>query len=151
MLTRSSQIAINLILCWCVSGEREPFVDAELPFSPGGSRSCALDSYLIPGTIRPHDSDGNSRRRRSGPGWDGRSARGTVWGRRWLSRNPPVGVLLWHGSANGAGHRPNNGGAQCSVGIYALSATLRRRSANGRYHRRVGFDCDLYDSAFGDR
>jgi len=32
------------------------------------------------------------------------------------------------------------GGAQCRVGIFALSATLRRRSAHGRDHRRVGFD-----------
>src|ERR1700752_2001709 len=99
-----------------------------MPFSPGGSRSCALDSYVIPGTIRPNDSDGNSRRRRSGPGWDSRSARGTVWGRRWLPRDPSVGIFLWHGSANRAGHGPDNGGAQCRVGIFALSATLRHGS-----------------------
>ena len=111
-----------------------------MPFPPGGSPSCTLDLSVFPGTIRPHDSDSNSRRRRSGPRWDCRSTWRAVWGRRWLSRDPPVGVFLRHGSANRAGHRPDNGGTECRVGIFALSATLRRRSAHGRDHRRVGFD-----------
>jgi len=40
---------------------------------------------------------------------------------------------------------------KCSVGIFALSATLRRRCAHGGDHRRIGFDCDLSDSPFGNR
>jgi hypothetical protein len=63
---------------------------------------------------------------------------------------PPVGVFLWHGSANRAGHRPDNGGTECRVGIFALSATLRRRSAHGGHHPRVGFDCNLSGGPFGD-
>src|SRR6516164_9281576 len=117
-----------------------------MPSSPGGSRSCTLDSSVFPGILRPHDRDRNSRRRRSGSRWDGRSAWRAVWGRRWLSRDPAAGVFLWHGSANGAGHRLDNGGAQCRVGIFALSATLWHRSAHGRDHRRVGSDCDLSDA-----
>jgi hypothetical protein len=37
-----------------------------------------------------------------------------------------------------------------SCGHFALSATLWRRSAHGSDHCRVGFDCDLSDSPFGD-
>src|ERR1700731_3787659 len=37
------------------------------------------------------------------------------------------------------------------LGIFAISATLRRRSAHGRDYRRVGFDCGLSDSPFGHR
>jgi len=121
-----------------------------MPFPPGGSPSCTLDLSVFPGTIRPHDSDSNSRRRRSGPRWDCRSTWRAVWGRRWLSRDPPVGVFLRHGSANRAGHRPDNGGTECRVDIFALSATLRRRSAHGGDHRRVGFGCNLSGGPFGD-
>ena len=49
-----------------------------MPSSPGGSRSCNLDSSPFSGIMRQHDRDGNSRRRRSGPRRDGWSARGTV-------------------------------------------------------------------------
>src|SRR5438874_10075311 len=103
-----------------------------------------------PAVSSDDDRNRNSRRRSSGPRWVGRAARWTVRGWRWISRDPAAWVLLWHGSANSAGYRPGDGGAQCPLGIFAISATLRRRSAHGRGHRRVGFDCDLPDSPFRD-
>src|SRR5277367_6955537 len=115
----------------------------------------AISNGLSPAGDGPAvpDDDGNrnSRRRSGGPRWDGRAARWAVRGWRWISRDPAAWVLLWHGSANGAGHRPDNGSAQCHLGIFAISATLRRRSAHGRDYRRVGFDCGLSDSPFHDR
>jgi Sulfite exporter TauE/SafE len=60
-----------------------------MPSSPRGSRSCTLDPSVFPGTIRPHDCNGYSHRRRSGPRWDGRA----VWSWRRLSCVPLLGFF----------------------------------------------------------
>src|ERR1700751_3979160 len=108
----------------------------------------SISHWRWPGSLPDDDRNRNSPRRSSGPRWHGGSARWAIRGWRWISRAPAAWVLLWHGSANGAGHRPDNGSAQCPLGIFAISATLRRRSAHGCGHRRVGFDCGLSDSPF---
>ena len=65
---------------------------------------------------------------------------GLFRGRRWLSCDLLLGFFYGMDQQTAQGTVLIMGGAQCRVGIFALSATLRRRSAHGRDHRRVGFD-----------
>jgi hypothetical protein len=64
---------------------------------------------------------------------------------------PLLGFFYGMDQQTRAGYRPDNGGAERPLSIFAISATLRHRSADGGDHRRVSLDCNLSDSAFGDR
>ena len=64
---------------------------------------------------------------------------GLFRGRRWLSCDLLLGFFYGMDQQTAQGTVLIMGGAQCRVGIFALSATLRRRSAHGGDHRRVGF------------
>jgi hypothetical protein len=46
---------------------------------------------------------------------------------RQRSLSAPPSILLWHGSANRAGHRPDNGSAQCPLGIFQTIEAIQRR------------------------
>src|SRR5258706_10913496 len=128
-----------------------------IPVLPASSpRRCyaAARGIVTVSVVRRHKGDDRNGIADCGGG----RARGRIRPARWAVRrrgrvpgDPADGHPLRHPPADGAGNRAGNGRAERVVRVLAVPAAVWRRSADGRYDRRLGSGHDLSDRPAGDR